>query len=160
MAFLIFKGVKLIWFVDDGAEYVTMLSIVMKFDITFEWHNVAFWVLKEQLLLPLNEHRNTWLSEDLQEGIVFLGYQLGHHHIDGLPSSIKLFGRVAQHVAQLSIGVNDFSKFTEGASDEQETRFVHILVELLFVIVILQSFIHGLYLLHFQHVFSVLIVTV
>jgi hypothetical protein len=76
------------------------------------------------------------------------------------PEVFKLIRCVPKHVAQLSVGIYDLAKVVVGPADQQKPRLVHILVQLLFVVIVLQGLIHALYLLHLEHVLLVLVIAV
>jgi hypothetical protein len=44
-----------------------VLLVVVKLDITLKRNYITLGVLEEELLYPLNEYRNTSLSENLEE---------------------------------------------------------------------------------------------
>jgi hypothetical protein len=157
MLFLILEWIEMPSFVHYRAEYVPVLLIIVKFDVDLEWTDVPFGIFYEQLLHPLNEHWNTSLSEDLQKSVMMLGYYLWHYHIDRFAVCVYLVRCVAEHVAQLSIGVDDLPKLMKGAFNEQKTGFIHILVECVFVLIVLDGLVHRLNLLHLEHVLVVLI---
>ena len=89
-----------------------------------------------------------------------LRYDLRHQDINSLTGSIQLIGSVPKHVTQLSVGIYDLAKVLVGPADQQKPRLVHILVQLLFVVIVLQGLIHTLYLLHLEHVLLILVIAV
>ena len=76
--FLILKRVEVLCLINDSTKYVTVLFVVMKFDVTFKGHNITFGILKEKLLDPLDEDWDTSLSEDLEEGAMPFRNDLRH----------------------------------------------------------------------------------
>ena len=89
-----------------------------------------------------------------------LRYDLRHQYINSLASGIQLIRCVPKHVTQLSVGIYDLAEVVVGPADQQKPRLVHILVQLLFVVIVLQGLIHALYLLHLEHVLLVLVIAV
>jgi len=89
-----------------------------------------------------------------------LRYDLRHQDINGLSGGIQLLRCVSKHVAHLSVSVYDLAEVVVGPADQQKAGLVHILVQLLLVVVVLQGLIHALYLLHLEHVLLVLIIAV
>lgn len=89
-----------------------------------------------------------------------LGYDLRHQYINGLSCGIQLIRCVPKHVTQLSVGINDLAKVVVRPADQQKPGLVHILVQLVFVVIVLQGLIHALYLLHLEHVLLVLVIAV
>ena len=87
-------------------------------------------------------------------------YDLRHQDINGLSGGIQLLRCVPKHVTHLSIGVYDLAEVVVGPADQQKAGLVHILVQLLLVVVVLQGLIHALYLLHLEHVLLVLVIAV
>ncbi len=57
---------------------MSVLLIIVELDVDFERADVAFWVLNEKLLLPLDKNWDAILSENVQEDMVLLTDQVGH----------------------------------------------------------------------------------
>ena len=62
---------------------------------------------------------------------------------------------VPKHLAKLSIGIDDIAEFKEGSADKDETRFVNICNELVFIVILIELIIHTVNLLHLENILLV-----
>lgn len=58
--------------VDDRAEDVPILLVVVELDVALEGRDVAIGILDEELLLSLDEDGVARFSEDIEEGVMLL----------------------------------------------------------------------------------------
>ena len=140
------------------AEYMPVLHVIVKFYIDFERFDVPVSILHKELLSPLNKNRHARFSENLQKCSMMFRNNLRHQHIDSLAVGVDLVGRVSKQAAELAVRIYDLAELEIRALDQEETRLVHVCIQVVLVLRVLQRLIHRLYLLHLVYVLVVLIV--
>lgn len=112
------------------------------------------------MLLLLDEGWVPRLPEDIEENMMFLRDNLRHEHVDEFVLRVDLIGSVAEHLAKLAGGGENAAEVCVGPADDQESRLVHVHIQLILVEILLKGLVHTLYLLHLLNIVSMHIVAV